>query len=156
MIDACRSPLPKVEAEEEPVNKKKDLTKDTKTKAANSKTVKANQTVKSKNPVKQIITKKTTEGISPQKKFKDSFIVNKNYEEIIPQIVNDAKGVVILIGTSPNEASLEDEDLKSGKFTYYMRKAISGGIQDETAAEYITLESLEFFIKKKFDQGKWT
>lgn len=152
MIDACRSPLPKVEAEEEPVNKKKDLTKDTKTKAANSKTVKANQTVKSKNPVKQIITKKTTEGISPQKKFKDSFIVNKNYEEIIPQIVNDAKGVVILIGTSPNEASLEDEDLKSGKFTYYMRKAISGGIQDETAAEYITLESLEFFIKKKFDQ----
>ena len=69
MIDACRSPLPKVEAEEEPVNKKKDLTKDTKTKAANSKTVKANQTVKSKNPVKQIITKKTTEGISPQKKI---------------------------------------------------------------------------------------
>ncbi len=75
----------------------------------------------------------------------------EKFDEKIPKLVNDAKGVVILIGTSPNESSLEEDEIESGKFTYYLKKAISGAVQDETPAEYITLDSLEIYIKKKFD-----
>lgn len=136
LIDACRSPLPKADAEEAPTQNKKELSKEDKSKAVNSAKPELNKEVAKENskeePTKELI----------------SF---QNYGEEIPQIVKDAKGVVILIGTSPNESSLEDESIESGKFTYYMRKAISGGIQDETPAEYVTLESLELFVKKKFD-----
>ena len=136
LIDACRSPLPKADAEEAPTHSKKELGKDDKTKAANS-----GKPEPSKEIAKEI----------PKEEPTKELISFQNYGEEIPQIVKDAKGVVILIGTSPNESSLEDESIESGKFTYYMRKAISGGIQDETPAEYVTLESLELFVKKKFD-----
>lgn len=136
LIDACRSPLPKADNETNPNPNKKELIKEESVKEANSR--KPNTIIE---PTKEV---------SKEDSIKE-LLSFQNYGEEIPQIVNDAKGVVILIGTSPNESSLEDESIESGKFTYYMRKAISGGIQDETPAEYVTLESLELFVKKKFD-----
>jgi len=136
LIDACRSPLPKADAEEIPNTNKKELTKEDKSKAVNT---------GKPEPSKETPTEVSKQEPTPK------LISFQNYGEEIPPIVNDAKGVVILIGTSPNQASLEDESIQSGKFTYYIRKAISGGIQDETPTEYVTLESLELFVKKKFD-----
>ena len=55
----------------------------------------------------------------------------------------------ILIGTSPDNTSLEDETLESGIFTYYMIKGLEGGILNETIEEYVTISSFRSFIDKK-------
>lgn len=71
-------------------------------------------------------------------------------KELLREDVENARGVSILIGTSPDNTSLEDETLESGIFTYYMIKGLEGGILNETIEEYVTISSLRSFIDKKF------
>ncbi|HMX34602.1 MAG TPA: caspase family protein, partial [Leptospiraceae bacterium] len=70
--------------------------------------------------------------------------------ETIREDVENARGVTVLIGTSPDNSSLEDDSIKSGIFTYYMIKGLEGGILDENIEEYVTMSSLRSYIDKKF------
>lgn len=70
--------------------------------------------------------------------------------EQLREDVENARGVTVLIGTSPDNASLEDETLQSGIFTYYMIKGLEGSILDDTIEEYVTMSSLRAYIDKKF------
>jgi hypothetical protein len=58
----------------------------------------------------------------------------------------------MLIGAAPEVSSLEDEDLKSGIFTHFLKKAFNGGVQEENQEEYITEENLSRYIEDRFKQ----
>ncbi len=136
LIDACRSPLPEDDGSTDTDTGKKELTaKD----AKSTKEVKNTKTALSKDTKveeeKEIIRK-----------------ANFLREGELPRRVLEAEGITMLIGAAPEVSSLEDEDFKSGIFTHFLKKAFSGGVQDENQEEYITEENLSRYIEDRFKQ----
>jgi hypothetical protein len=126
LIDACRSPLPEAEGE--------SGEKGEKALSANSQ--------KEKEKEENIISKEI--------QLKQNVISIKT--EKLPKRVLEAEGITMLIGAAPEVSSLEDEDLKSGIFTHFLKKAFNGGVQEENQEEYITEENLSRYIEDRFKQ----
>lgn len=128
LFDACRSDLPDPESEKvsSNANTEKNLSK--------SKNI--SNPKETNEPTKEIL----------KKEFHSEF------KESVSKEVNDAEGVVMLIGAAPGDSSFEDKKLESGIFSFFLREGISGGIQNENAVEYITVDMAKEYIDSKFEE----
>ncbi len=128
LIDACRSDLPDPEADKVSSNSKNE---------------------------KNIIKSKPGEIEKNNKEAKTEIIkkeIPSEFKEAVSKDVDDAEGVVMLIGAAPGDSSFEDKKLESGIFSFFLREGIAGGIQNENAVEYITVDMIKEYIDSKFEE----
>ena len=150
LIDACRSPLP--EEEEADVAPAKDAGK--KELAIARLLGNESDGGKDTKSTKEAKNAKTASSKDAKIEEEKEIIRKANFlrEGELPRRVLEAEGITMLIGAAPEVSSLEDEDFKSGIFTHFLKKAFSGGVQDENQEEYITEENLSRYIEDRFKQ----
>ena len=72
------------------------------------------------------------------------FKFSKDLEELWKK-----QGNWILLSTEPNTLSYEYPSLESGLFTHYLEEALTGGVQNESSEEYVTLDTLKKYLERK-------
>lgn len=70
----------------------------------------------------------------------------------LPDNVQNARGVAVMMGTKPGGYSYENPEIGGGVFTHFLLKGISGGVQNEFEPEYVTFGRLKDYVEKHVEE----